>query len=151
MTVLARRLFQKAFRSKLSRILSLRAMIVVRRVVAMTIPLVKEAPVVPRLGRRSWAEPIPMTAFNAVSFNESIVSPRTTSRPESAVEVRVNAKNMERMSSGAVPSTYASPTNRVKAGLAVAASPKLSGTAIKHTYREAILMESCRAVAPFLP
>lgn len=106
MTVLARRLFQKASKSKLSLILFLRAMIVVRRGVAMTIPLVREAPVVPRVGRRSWAEPMPMTALNAVSFSESIVSPRTTSRPESAVEVRV------------------------KAGLAVAGSPKLSSCMI---------------------
>jgi len=68
-----------------------------------------------------------------------------------AVETRVTAKNEDVTIRGAVPSTYASPTNRVSAGLAVAASPRLSGMAMRHTYLEAALIEFCKVSVPCLP
>ena len=74
MTVLARRLFQKASTSKLSLILFLSAMIVVMRAVAMVTPLVNTAPVVSRRGSGSWARPTPMAELRAVSLSESMVA-----------------------------------------------------------------------------
>jgi len=140
--VLAAKLFQRASRSKDSLIRRLTSASVKMNETSIPTPRLVAAPLMPKVGNRARAVRMLVATLAVVATEAIAVSPRRRNMPANALPTTVRAKKRVMIWRAVDPVSYCWPTNKDKAGFAVASSPSAKGMAMKETYLDAACIAS---------